>query len=1130
VTVQVRSWADLPVEGAVVEAFAIAQADNFDWSKAYAQMGAAPVAVTKASTDAEGKAVFPELATGRWTFTATKQGYARSGRSGVTVRSDVEPPPVKLFLGAGHPLSGKVTDAAKAVVPGALVLTGSPNAAWDLGSAPLRARATTDAQGHYEFAALDAGDTVLMVGRPGGGIPSPVATLRIPNVSVFDVVLKGTATVSGTVTEKDGGKPIEGATVRAMTWAGSGPNVAEASTDATGKYSVVVIEGMVNSITAEKDGWAAAEDANRQQTPLQIREGETQTRDVKLRPGAKITGVVKGPDGPIAGAKVWAHAGSNTTGWTQKSATTDGDGHYEVTSLTPGKVLVRADYAGYYVKDFPEQWWMLMQQQGPSPFKVDVAEGGSATKDLEMVRGSAVEGRVDGPEGPLAGVRVATATDYEGGSVTGENGTFRVEGVKPSATVSLYATKDGFAPAAANKPFVVAADKPTTDIVLKMVKVGTVKGTVTASDGGPLTDAQVRVNAWADQGGMEFRGNYNPNAGNVAVPVRADGSYEAPLGGMGSGKFMVTVTALDRPAVSSEQQSIVDGQSEYTVNLTMDAGKDLQGKVVVKQGGAAVPGASVSIQSRGGGRGSSMRNFNGQWMGDGGGQTVWAVTDADGKFSVSHLASGNYGVGATAPGFVAGANSVDLASASNVTVEVEPELTIEGTVKFADGTPVVGAQINAARDNPNNQQQENNAGSNGYSMTGSGGRFRLTGLSSGLFRINVSGDWQGELNIRSKRTDPISAGSTDAKIVVDAGGLITGRVMDPQKKGLAGIWIYATPEQKDGKQVDGADQRNVRTKDDGTFSVGGLSDAATYQLTVQANQGWDMAGGSTLKNAILKGVAVGTANLEVVLEEGLTITGVVLDAENKPVGSAYLQCQLMNPDGKGSRMNRNAMTDEKGAFTIAGLESGDCQISLMEWGGPGAGLVIQNGDVVPAGSKDVRLVASKGLTITGSVTDEANAPMKNAGVSATAASGGKNRSARVKDDGSFEITGLAAGTTYKVMANVQGRVPGKANDVAAGSANVHIVCAKGLEASGRVVDEAGAPVKKGTVMLTLASDGDYRAWAATDDDGNFKVTGLVDATYDAQCYSRSAQNKGYRKCGVVKAGDTGVTLAIIAEK
>ena len=41
-----------------------------------------------------------------------------------------------------------------------------------------------------------------------------------------------------------------------------------------------------------------------QQSNMMLREGETQTRDLKMRPGAKVSGVVKGTDGPLSGAKV----------------------------------------------------------------------------------------------------------------------------------------------------------------------------------------------------------------------------------------------------------------------------------------------------------------------------------------------------------------------------------------------------------------------------------------------------------------------------------------------------------------------------------------------------------------------------------------------------------------------------------------------------------------------------------------------------------------------------------------------------------------------------------------------------------------------------------------------------------
>src|SRR5215471_12860472 len=65
VTVQVRAWSDEPDAGALVEAYAVPVVDNFDWSKAIAQMGQTPVAVTKATTDAKGEASFAELAVGR---------------------------------------------------------------------------------------------------------------------------------------------------------------------------------------------------------------------------------------------------------------------------------------------------------------------------------------------------------------------------------------------------------------------------------------------------------------------------------------------------------------------------------------------------------------------------------------------------------------------------------------------------------------------------------------------------------------------------------------------------------------------------------------------------------------------------------------------------------------------------------------------------------------------------------------------------------------------------------------------------------------------------------------------------------------------------------------------------------
>jgi hypothetical protein len=1138
VTVQVRSWSDMAVEGALIEAYVVAQADNFDWTKAYAQMGQAPVAVARATTDARGEALFAELAVGRWTFVARKEGYGRGGRSGVSIRSDASLAPVKLYLGSGHALSGRVFDATKSPLAGALVMTAPGNSGWDLGGAPMRGRATTDGEGRYEFASLEAGDTQILVARPGG-LPSPAATVRIPNVARFDITLKGTATLAGVVSEKEGGKPLEGVLVRAWSWTGNGTSIAEATSDSEGKYALSVAAGNVGQLVTEKEGWAPVDEPGRP-TQIAVREGDTATRDLKMRPGAKLSGVVRGPGGPLAGAKVWAMTANQWGGLGQKSASSDSAGRYEFTSLAPGRTLVRADLAGWYVKDLPDNYWMIAQQPGPSPFKVEVLEGAAATKDVDMVRGTTVSGRVEGPQGPLEGVRVSTSMDPEGGVLTGGDGAFSVEGVKPGPQTWLLAQKDGYAVTSANKPFAVAADQPTTGIVLRMTPVGVVRGTVTVADGSPLRDGKVSVNFTYDRGdaGMErdvgamramSRGG--PGGAGQAAPIHSDGSYEIPLTVVKAGKFRVTVTSLDRPAATSEPVPIVDGQSDYVVNVTVDGGKDLTGRVVVKQGGAAVPGALISVQPRGRGPvgGMSMVETGG------GGGAVWAVADGDGRFAIAQLAAGNYSVTARAEGYVAAAASVDLATSNTVTVEVEPELAIEGVVMFADGSPVEGATIGVARDAPGGAVGSGNANFYGgqQAASGAGGRFRVGGLASGNWRLNVSAGWQGDLNIRTKRTDPIAAGATDVKVVVETGGVIFGRVLDPRGKGVAALWVYGNPEPKDGKPVEGAEGRNARTREDGSFSLLGLTDATTYQVNVTANQGWDSVGGATWKNAQRPGVVVGARNLEIVLEEGLQIVGVLVDADGKALANTYLSCSQpqVGADGKGrSSQVRNAITDGAGAFLFGGLDAGDCRIVMQEMGvgSPGAGLVVQNGDKVAAGARDVRLVATKGATISGVVVDEQGTAVRGAWVYATPHGGGaQNRNVRTQEDGAFEVTGLAGGASYDVTASSQDRPAVKREEVVGGSGGLRIVLPKGVDASGRVVDEAGVAVKQGMLMLRMATDNAQSKNVQTDENGGFKIQGLLaDAVYDAQVYVPTSPNKGYRKCGRVKGGESGIELHV----
>jgi uncharacterized GH25 family protein len=1104
--VEVRSSADQPVEGATVEAFAILPVDNSDGMRVYSLLAQTPTPVAKATSDAQGIALFPELSTGRWTFLARKDGFGRGGKASVSLRPDIPAPPVKIHLGKGYPLSGRVLDAANKPVEGVPLLAGVVMNQMDPAWLPLRSRAVSDAQGRYEFAGLEAGDASLSVTQPGGAFPTSFATLRIPDVSQFDIHLKAMALVEGTVTEKEGGKPVEGATIRANSWRMGAGGMAQATTDAQGKYALSIVPGTLGYVSAEKEGMVPADDAALRQQ-VQVREGETVRRDVLLRPGSKVSGVVRGPEGPLPAVKVWVITTSVWGGTQQKSALSDAEGRYEVGPLSPGRAIVRADLAGWYVKDFPDNWGMLLQQPGPSPFRVELPAGGSVAKDLEMIRGQTVEGRVESPTGPLEGVRVTTYADMEGGVLTGADGSFRLEGVKPAGSVWLSLVREGWAPAATNKAVTVTADAPTTGVVLRMNPFFVVRGTVTAADGAPLVDAKVYVASWVEDRGS-FPGG-RPQGGNANGPVRPDGTYELQVPGQAGGKCRVTATSVGRAPSNAENLTFEEGRSEYVVDLKLDVGKSLEGRVTSKQGGAPIEGALVTMQKGG--------PVNYEHMGGGAG-TIWAVTDADGRFVLSHMSTGPAGVGARADGFVAGTATADLATTSQVAIELQPELTIEGTIAFADGTPVEAANVSALRDEPaaksGGPRPGQGPGTNAWTMSGGGGRFRLPGLTPGPYRITVATNWQGDLNFRTKKTEPVMAGTSDLRIVVEEGGVIAGRVLDPQKRPLPNLNVNASPELQGGQAPEGVDGRAARTKEDGTFTLVGLAGGFTYVVNVQPHQGWD-AGAAAYKPAVLKNVAPGTKNLEIVLEEGLQVSGVVVTADGKPIVNTYVWCNWKPVDGKSGRQNRNAMTDSNGAFTFSGLDEGECQINIAE--NPATpGLVLVDADKIPAGTKGLRLVAAKGVTITGSVVDEANAPVKQGFVNANPKGGGQNRGTQIKPDGTFELTGLLSGGTYSVLAQSPGRVPVRQEDVPAGAADVRLVLAKGLETTGRLLDERGDPLRHASISANYPNEPVKNVQARTDEQGRFTLTGMLDAVYELTVYVQDKNQ--WRKCGTLKGG------------
>lgn len=1103
VEVSVRTLADAPVEGADVQAFVapdVARGGAADAAKQRALLVAEPVPVAKAVTGADGRAVFPELASGVWTFVARKPGLARDGRANVRLVGGEPAPDVQIWLATGASLSGRVLDGQKQAIAGALVLASRNQNLWDPAAASLRARATTDAEGRFRLDDLPPGDVALLVGRKGA-IPHQAGVVRVPNVTNFVVYVRDGGRLEGDVTDIATGQPIRDVLVRVQ----AGGRLAEATTDDSGKYVAdPVPDGQIGAVSAVKDGWiqdySEEPQGGRQ---MQIQAGDSARRNLKMRRAVVVSGTVRGPSGPVSGASVVVWTSDSIRGVQgTRAVVTDAEGKFTIPDASRGRAVLQATKQGLVRRDFPENVYTMLQQGNvPPQFAVEIPDTGLANAEVVLDAGSRVEGRVESVAGPVAGVAV-TGWMQSGATTTAKSGTdgsFALDGVTPGGKITLVAIKEGWI-SLPLEPVSVAQEGPTQGAVIRMARSIVVRGKVTSAAGEALRDAQVTASARnPSRGDMPYEMPVaTGRQGAQMVPVRADGSYELPVA-VATGTVVVRATAAGHAAGESAPVQVSEGSTEYEANVSLEPGYSIRGRVVAK--GAPVDGASVTL-------------YGGRSEGTG---SVVAVTDAEGSFAVEHLSASQFTLNVTAEGYVARQQTqVKLPGSGDVTIEMDPALEIAGRATFADGTPIVGVQIYAQRENQEATRSRWGRGGGASAITGADGSFRVRNLAPGDYRLNLQPSWDGSVNVRPRVTDPVSAGTTDAKVIADTGGVIAGVVVDAAKRPVAGAQISANPTKQDA----GNQWRWARTKPDGTFEIAGLGDSP-YQLSVQPPAS---AEGAALLPGTIASVAPGTRDVTVVLEEGLRIAGVISNAAGKPLANAQLWIQG-KPDDKGRAPEINGnnswtTTDARGAFRFVGLSPGRYTVALANWGGsPHDGMLLQNGEDVAAGSVDLRIVAVDGERIGGVVVDEGGQAVAGAWVNAWGGQPQVHRNARTGPEGRFEVTGLPR-SPVQVSAQAAGRPQVSVENVDAGTMTLRIVMPKGATITGRVSDASGTVMAWANLQFRQTEGGKHQAWAQSGQDGTFKAEALLEGTYEITMWRARADGSGEMvKLGTARTGD-----------
>ncbi len=1048
VEIEVVSFTGEPLADAMVRAFSTGPGSPpFDTPTD-------PPAVAQVRTGADGVGRFGGLPPGTWTFTAERYGYARRGLVGVTVRAGLDVERFHLALEPGYRLHGRVLDDTGRPVPNAPVLAVRRTLPSDPTTAPLGQRTATARDGSFEFGALPAADVILWSGRPGAHL-AILAAVRIPGVDDLDLVLPRGAVVSGLVTDADGA-PVSTARVQVnLSVLGAFSLTLADDTDLDGRYTIdLPMAGSIQWLSAEASGCGTGWAELGREGELPAPEGARIELPVTLAAGGGVRGRVVGPDGPLANVEVGL-----TNPSSYYSTTSGSDGRFQLAGAPNGRYVILATRWGFRQPGRPDDPdGSLVRGDTPPELVVTLPDDAAREFELRMEAGATLRGRVELPDGkPAAGATVSCPWNTTA-ATTDADGRFELGPVETGGDVPLEVRLTGYA-TLSQSVSAGAADGSAAEVVLRLAPGTRIRGRVTSGPGRPLVGTYVQLVAWNDGLGHPVADEWNWLEAR-RLPVRADGTYDHPVTDVGT-SFFVRAGALGHARATSGRIDISPEQPEVIVDLELPEGVSIGGRVVTPDGAGVARANVTAVQVA---EGESGADYPGAW-----GPPIVAVADESGAFTISMLSPGSYLVRAWGDATLRAEKTIHVPEDDGVTIEVTAALAIEGTVRYADGAaaPSVAVRAESTSAGPScvartdrdgrfrvtglsrgtytlsvrapHDTRENLVpvtrrdveagttgleivaerglevagrvrGANGVAVRGAnvevldgdgsslasantdgGGGFSVLGLGPGSVSVRILA---AELaGVGSFIVRNVAAGTTDVDIQFPEAARTTGTLVGPDGAPLGGRNLQLEPVLDVTQSGMEPWEAGVSTDDAGRFDVP-TAPGARYRVHLADDSAFTLPNGTVLES--------GVRNVQLQAVTGETITGTVTLADGTPAANATVWAS-------GERAQRTAQADERGAFTLTGLNAG-ATYSLSA-GGEGWATVATVETTAPA--TGIALAAVRTYTVSGRVVDAAGRAAGPGVVWLNAKDGGSNSGTWIDDGGTFSFGGIAEGV-YRV--------------------------------------------------------------------------------------------------------------------
>jgi carboxypeptidase family protein len=753
----------------------------------------------------------------------------------------------------------------------------------------------------------------------------------------------GTA-VSGVVTDA-AGRPAAGAEI----WLDD--SLPGGRTDAQGRFAIAHARDEWQQVTARSGRLVAV--ARRRSGPLALRLGAARTLSGTVREEATRA--------PLAGVTVTAIEDGSSG-----RAFTDSQGRYTIDDLVPGSYRAWAAGSGL----------TMSPTARTAEDTIDLVRAPAARRDLVLVRPPTLRGRVEDEERrPIAGAAVGLG--FKGPQVyavagidldmdvssqatvrTGADGGFALpipvnsEGQAVKALGferSVVVLRHGFAVGTAPLPPV-----PGAPLVLTLRRGVELRGRVVSAEGVPVADARVHV---AESGTLASTmvplhvvlmalDDQHAWARTDAAGIFSVRVHQAPH------ELAVQKTGYARRTLRDQQPGAAP------IEVVLEPAASLGGRVV-RADGRGVSGVRVTASTE---MQMSPREP--------------VETDADGAFVVGDLTPGLYSLDAQHPKLGTVGSRMVEAPARDVVFALPAAGAVRGRAVDAQSREALRrftVAVSPAEDDQPWQRQG--------TVDEATGAFVVEDVPEGVVTVRAAAE--GYANAAVEDVTVVADGEpAEVELALRADLAVTGQVTSE-----SGVPV---PAHVAGTAKDGGGSGSSTADAEGRYELRGLP---AGEVTIRAQA----------RGYVQETRTVDTrqgARVDLVLKRGLALRGEVV-SEGAPVAMVGVFA-----NGKGRGASSYATTDERGRFTLEGLEAGRYAVSARAADGRHAEV-----DDVDAGQQSpLRIVLERKATavITGRVV---GLPAEGEPMMAMVQANGENGSGMAPIDGThrFRMTDAPAG-------------------------------------------------------------------------------------------------------------------------